>query len=555
VTEQEQDILISELVAENKRLAEVRKRLEEKKQELEEKQHQLESKSREMEDEIKRLNGEVANLRNLLLYLRKKVFGKMSEKNLPVDPNQLNLFSKEELSAMERKDAGDGAKKEEEVMTRTITVKSKPARRDLDTENLPVKEDHIYPDGTLDADGKLKEEYVEIGTEVSSRIERRPAEVTVIKTIRHKVMAKSDIDGKLPEERRMLTAPMPLMPVSKSMAGASVLADIIIGKFMYHLPFYRQIQQYKESGISISASTMGGWYEAAVEKLKLLYDVLRRQILESGYIEIDESVIPVLDDEKHKAKKGYEWAVRDGITGDVMFYYDRGRRSQQVAKEMLADYNGIIQVDGYEVYDYFEKVQGITVCGCWAHARRKFVEALDENKTMASAAIGAISQLYKVESDADEAGLTADERQKKRQAESYPVIKEFEKWMQESYTSVAPSSRMGRAIQYTYSLLPRLARYVNDGRVCIDNNPIENAIRPLAIGRKNYLFCSNDASAYRAAIAYSLIGTCKAAGVDPRAWMEDVLRQLPYYQRDGKDLAELLPRAWKLREENTINPY
>ena len=124
------------------------------------------------------------------------------------------------------------------------------------------------------------------------------------------------------------------------MAGASVLADIIVGKFVYHLPFYRLIQQYRESGITISDSTMGGWYEAAVEKLKLLYDILRRQILSSEYIQIDESVIPVIDNEKHKARKGYEWCVRDAVTGDVMFYYDRGSRGHHVAREILGGYRG-----------------------------------------------------------------------------------------------------------------------------------------------------------------------------------------------------------------------
>ena len=189
------------------------------------------------------------------------------------------------------------------------------------------------------------------------------------------------------------------------------------------------------------------------------------------------------------------------------------------------------------------------MCGCWAHARRKFVDALDENKALASEALYYISRLYAVESKADDGGLTPEQRLALRKEESYPVIRAFERWMQASYPKVSLQSRMGRAIAYTYSLLPRLSRYVNDGRINIDNNLIENAIRPLALGRKNYLFCGNDASAYRAAIVYSLIGTCKAAGVEPRLWMEDVLRQIPYYERDGKDMSDLLPREWVKRKE------
>lgn len=153
-----------------------------------------------------------------------------------------------------------------------------------------------------------------------------------------------------------------------------------------------------------------------------------------------------------------------------------------------------------------------------------------------------------MESEADEAKLTAEQRKEKRVKESYPVILVFEKWMKDTYPTVLPKSRTGWVIEYAFALLlPRLSRYVNDGRISIDNNPVERVIRPLALGRKNWLFCSNDASAYRAAIVYSLIGTCKNAGIEPNVWMEDVLKQIPYYLRDGCDLAELLPRAWASR--------
>lgn len=155
-----------------------------------------------------------------------------------------------------------------------------------------------------------------------------------------------------------------------------------------------------------------------------------------------------------------------------------------------------------------------------------------------------IRKIYKVESDADKASLSADERKEQRLKISYPTIRLFETWMKETYLKVLPNSKMGDAIEYTYSLLPRLSRYVN-GRINIDNNLIENAIRPLALGRRNYLFCGNDASAYRAAIVYSLISTCKAADIHPRTWMDDVLRKIPYYQRDQRDLAELLPFNWR----------
>lgn len=499
--------------------------------------------------EISQKNAEIKKLSDTLLWLRRKVFGKMSEKNLPLDPDQLLLFEQEHLTDEERARLDKEVEAAEQQMTKTITVKVKPSRRDLDTTGLPTEVIDIYPDGTTDENGKLKDEYVEIGTDESSRLEHIAAKTYIKKTVIHKVMLKSDSNNKTPEDRRIICARLPLAPVNRCMAGASVLTDIIIGKFMYHLPFYRQIQQYKESGITISDSTMGGWYEAAVEKLKLLYDILRQHILQSEYIQIDESVLPVIDSEKHKARKGYEWCVRDAIRGAVMFYYDRGSRGGKVAREILGAYKGAVQCDGYDAYDQFEKNDNITVYGCWAHARRKFVDALNENNRLATEALCFIRKIYKVESDADKAGLNADERKEQRLKISYPTIRLFETWMKETYLKVLPNSKMGDAIEYTYSLLPRLSRYVNDGRINIDNNLIENAIRPLALGRKNYLFCGNDASAYRAAIVYSLISTCKAADVDPRTWMEDVLRKIPYYQRDQRDLAELLPFNWKNRYE------
>lgn len=499
--------------------------------------------------EISQKNAEIKKLSDTLLWLRRKVFGKMSEKNLPLDPDQLLLFEQEHLTDEERARLDKEVEAAEQQMTKTITVKVKPSRRDLDTTGLPTEVIDIYPDGTTDENGKLKDEYVEIGTDESSRLEHIAAKTYIKKTVIHKVMLKSDSNNKTPEDRRIICARLPLAPVNRCMAGASVLTDIIIGKFMYHLPFYRQIQQYKESGITISDSTMGGWYEAAVEKLKLLYDILRQHILQSEYLQIDESVLPVIDSEKHKARKGYEWCVRDAIRGAVMFYYDRGSRGGKVAREILGAYKGAVQCDGYDAYDQFEKNDNITVYGCWAHARRKFVDALNENNRLATEALCFIRKIYKVESDANKAGLNADERKEQRLKISYPTIRLFETWMKETYLKVLPNSKMGDAIEYTYSLLPRLSRYVNDGRINIDNNLIENAIRPLALGRKNYLFCGNDASAYRAAIVYSLISTCKAVDVDPRTWMEDVLRKIPYYQRDQRDLAELLPFNWKNRYE------
>lgn len=317
----------------------------------------------------------------------------------------------------------------------------------------------------------------------------------VQRIVRHKVIAREELE-KNPEDRTIVVAPLPQTPIEHGIPGASVLADIILGKFLYHLPFYRQINRFREFGLRLPASTVGDWYEKSVESLNVLYKLLRKRVMASEYIQVDESVVPVIDNEKHRARKGYEWCVRDGLTGNLFFWYDRGSRSKKTARELLGGYRGTFQSDGYEAYDQFCGVNGAVGAACWAHARRKFVDALKENQKTATQAIVMIGKLYEVERKADEAGMDAEQRKELRQKEAYPVIRLMEKWCVDTYATVLELSLLGKAIAYTYSLIDRLSVYVNDGRINIDNNLIENAIRPLALGRKNWLFCGNDASAY-----------------------------------------------------------
>lgn len=485
-------------------------------------------------------------------YWKKRFFGRMSEKrHLPLDPGQLSLFTSEELAQMspeERRDLQAEARKQEEVITKTVTVKCKPKRRTLDTTGLDVVESHIYPEGTTDAGGTLLESYVEIGTETSDRLEMVAPRLYVERTVRHKVIAREDME-RHPEQRTILVAPLAQTPIEHGIPGSSVLADIILGKFLYHLPFYRQINRFREFGLRLPASTVGDWYEKSVESLNVLYGLLRERVMASEYIQVDESVVPVIDNEKHRARKGYEWCVRDGLTGSLFFWYDRGSRSKKTAKELLGGYRGTFQSDGYEAYDQFCGIEGVTGAACWAHARRKFVDALKENQELATQAIVMIGKLYGVERKADEAGMDAVQRKELRQKEAYPVIRLMEKWCVDTYATVLESSLLGRATAYTYSLIDRLSVYVNDGRVNIDNNLIENAIRPLALGRKNWLFCGNDASAYRAAIVYSLLATCRAADIDPRQWLERVLVEIPARKKTGQRMDDLLPMEYAKRPD------
>ena len=492
--------------------------------------------------EIERLKNKVASLEDQLYWLRKKMFGKMSEKNLPLDPAALlepGLFD-EPLTEEERASLEADIKKNEEEESRLIQVKGfeRKPRKAIDTANLEVREEHIYPDV------ENREEYTELDPEVTDTLVMVPAQIYVRRIIRHKLVLKSNLQIQNPDRKPFELAPLPVMPLPKCMASESLLTDIILQKFMYHMPFYRVIQKYKELGVKISDSTMNDWYAAACEKLKLLYDILKREVLSKDYIQVDESTLPVIDNEKHRAVKGYMWCTRAVEDNLVVFHYDMGSRSYDTARKLLRGYRGTIQTDGYDAYDQFEADPHIQVIGCWAHARRKWSDALDEDKRTASEALAYISKLYHIENEAKEAGLTGDALKEKRQKESYPVILQFEKWMYETVTKTSQNSRVGKAIKYTLPLMPRLGRYVNDGRFCIDNNLIENAIRPLALGRKNFLFCGNHDAAVRAAIVYSLVDTCKAVGKDPREWMEDVLVRIPGNENNREALRDLLPDKW-----------
>ena len=462
----------------------------------------------------------------------------MSEKNLPLDPSALEptLFD-EQLSEEEQAALDAEVKSMEEQNAKVIEVKA-PKRevRKPVYSNLPVIVTDIYPEGMKD-----NPDYVEIGVENTDRIAIRPAQMYIERIARHKFVLKSSLQVENPDRQAFEIAPLPEMIIPKGMASESLLADILINKYIYHLPFYRQIQKYKELGVVLSDATINDWFAAVCSKLLPLHDKLREQIMNKDYIQVDESTLPVIDNEKHRAVKGYMWAVRDAVGGSVYFHYDMGSRSGETAVKLIGKYRGAVQTDGYEVYESFENAPGKRMIGCWAHVRRKFVEALDEDRKHASEAIVYISKLYKLEAEMKEVKLKPDAIKERREKEAYPIIQDFEKWMNTVAGNFAPRSRMGKAIVYTYSLLPRLSRYILDGRYNIDNNGVENAIRPLALGRKNYLFCGNHDAAVRAAIIYSLFASCKAHDIDIRNWLEDTLKRIP----TEKDITMLLPENWQ----------
>ena len=504
----------------------------------------LESNITTLETDVTKLESHISKLEYELTWLRKKLFGKMSERFINTDPDsrQLDIFG-EQLSDNEREELERAAAQEQELITRTVTAnKPRTPRKDISFENLRIEETTIEPEGIN------FEEYVCIGTEETNRLAYKPAEFFVKRTIRKKYALKNQLTELEDEEEKrpsVVIAPLPDSPIHKCMADTSLLTEIIIQKYLYHLPFHRQIARFGDLGVRISSSTVGDWFSQSCELLRPLYDHLRRRVLSTDYIQVDESTLPVIDNEKRRAVKGYLWVVRNPDNGEVFFHYDRGSRSEKTALTLLHGFNGAIQSDGYQVYKRFEALDGKLMLGCWAHARRKFDEALAENKKLATEALLQIQSLYAIEREADETGATPEQRRELRRTKAYPVLVTFEKWLYDNYTTLLPQSRTAKAISYTYSIFPKLSRYHLNGRYRIDNNLVENAIRPLAIGRKNYLFCGNSDAAIRAAMVYSLLGSCKAAGINPAEWLEDVLSKIYSYTKENRNLEELLPHSWK----------
>ena len=504
----------------------------------------LESNITTLETDVTKLESHISKLEYELTWLRKKLFGKMSERFINSDPDsrQLDIFG-EQLSDNEREELERAATQEQGLITRTVTAnKPRTPRKDISFEGLRVEETTIEPEGIN------FEEYVCIGAEETNRLAYKPAEFFVKRTIRKKYALKNQLT-ELEDEREkrpsVVIAPLPDSPIHKCMADTTLLTEIIIQKYLYHLPFHRQIARFGDLGVRISSSTVGDWFSQSCELLRPLYDHLRRRVLSTVYIQVDESTLPVIDNEKRRAVKGYLWVVRNPDNGEVFFHYDRGSRSEKTALVLLHGFNGAIQSDGYQVYNRFEVLDGKLMLGCWAHARRKFDEALAENKKLATEALLQIQSLYAIEREADEMGATVEQRGELRRTKAYPLLVTFEKWLYDNYTTLLPQSRTAKAISYTYSIFPKLSRYHLNGRYRLDNNLVENAIRPLAIGRKNYLFCGNSDAAIRAAMVYSLIGSCKAAGVNPAEWLEDVLSKIYSYTKENRNIEELLPHLWK----------
>lgn len=312
-------------------------------------------------------------------------------------------------------------------------------------------------------------------------------------------------------------------------------------------------------GMKIPSSTLNGWLPAACNLLEPLYLALKFEVLQSTYLQADETPIPVLDKQKKKTHQGYHWPTPRWVyyTPEkklVLFDYQKGR-NREGPKQLLKDYQGYLQTDGYQAYNQFEDREDIVLVGCLAHARRYFEHAKDSDPLRAEQALLLIQQLYAVERKARELNLNYEQRYQLRQDKSVPVMEALGQWLVNEYPTVLPKSAIGKAFYYLIARYNKIYIYLQDGILEIDraadrNNLIENSIRPVVLGRKNYLFAGSHSGAEKAAMVYSLLGSCKLQDINPYDYLKDVLERLP--EHPVNRLYELLPPNWKPAKVSNI---
>ncbi len=368
-----------------------------------------------------------------------------------------------------------------------------------------------------------------VSEKVSEQLDIQPATVRVIRHVR-KTYACEACDGELK------TAPMPNQPIPRSLASPGTLAHVAVSKYVDGLPLYRQEKKLQRIGVELPRSTLASWMVRAGELVQPIVNLLRDRLLSYDIIAMDETRLQVLKEPGKKAQsQSYLWVQRGGPPRHPILLYDYDpSRSQQVPMRLLEGFAGYLQTDGYEAYNRVCAEQGLTAVGCWAHARRKFDEAIKaqqllgpekRKKSMAAIALKKIQALYRIERDIK--AMTPEERHRIRDLRSKPLIEELRAWLDQHIPIVPPRSALGKAMNYADKQWPKLIVYLEDGRLRMDNNLVENAIRPFVIGRKNFLFCDTVNGANASANLYSLIETAKANGIEPYAYLRTVFTELP----------------------------
>ncbi len=491
------------------------------------------------------LVAENTTLKQRIAYLERMLYGSKSDriKKGTVPDGQLSLFDDFFKKAIDENAAKieEAAKEIEEAAEKRRKAARKKSKRPSKYQYAGLEEriTLMMPEGVDAADCDV------IGKDVTRILHRAPAKIWV--EVIERPILRLKADKQLPNPH-IYQAKAPSAVIGGNHIGADMLAKIVIDKYRYHLPEYRQAKQYADLGVRLPVSTINDWIHRTADKLEPLYEALRKDILSGDYLQIDEVPWRIADCQG-QSRKGYAWQFLDSRpqSHGLYFLYLNGTRAGTVPRAELRNFHGAIQTDGYAVYDYFEEQSNVTLLGCMAHVRRKFCDAQISHPELAAQAIKWIELLYTIEANLRHSGATTEEIAAERTAKALPIMDAMEKWMMAVHTQCTPSDPMGKAIDYAYKLWPRLRRYALDGRYHIDNNAVERNQRPSVLGRKNYLFSKNDNGAVDNAIFYSLIETCDIVEVNPLEWLtyaldnlndntppEEITSMLPYYYKKSR---------------------
>lgn len=471
---------------------------------------------------------EIAFLKYQLEQLRRVVFGTKSERFVSSgSPDQLSL-------AMDMEAA------EEPSLEEVITIEAHDRKKSKKKKNHPLRQSFppslprevilIYPEG-------YDENTVEkpIGEEVTEVLEEIPGKFFV-KQYRRLKFANKQTGG-------VVIGNLPTRPIEKGLFGENLLAQLLIDKYCDHIPFYRQEQRFKRAGIKLAYSTLADTPRQLCKLFEPLYEVLKSQSLQSDYLQVDETPHPVQDKNvKGKTHRGWLWVYRSVKKRLVLFDYQPGRASKW-PKEILKNYNGFIQTDGYAGYNELENRPDITLVGCMAHARRYFEKALGNDKKYAEYFLSELQKVYAVEREIKAENKTELEISVLRNELSRPILNALENWLKEKIITTTPKTPIGIAMAYSLARWKKLTIYLDHAFLEIDNNLVENAIRPTVLGRKNYMFSGSHEGAQRSAMIYSFLGSCKMNDVNSKEWLADVLLRLP--DTKTSELINLLPNNWK----------
>jgi transposase len=404
-------------------------------------------------------------------------------------------------------------------------------------ENLPVVEEVIEPEPVK----QKPEDWRCIGQEVSEQLDFEPARFLRRRTIRKKYVHRTEVDT------TPVIAPLPERLLDRSLPAAGLLAHILVSKYCDHLPLYRQEQIYAQRHqVPLPRQTLARWVALAADWLKPIYEQIRTGVMSGGYVQIDETPIDYLEPGNGKTKQGYLWT---GCCprGDVFFHWATSRAAACLEEVVPTTFTGTIQCDGYAAYRAFAngRAKAIELAGCWAHVRRKFHEALTSAPRVTGWLLRQIQNLYQVEARLRAGQAGPQLRAAVRASESRPIVKRIERALLKLKATgrLLPQSLLGMAIDYTLGLWPTLEIYLAEGRVEIDNNLVENAIRPTAIGKKNWLFVGEADAGERSAIIYTLVECCRRRSMDPFAYLRDVLTRLP--NMTNHQISEVTPAAWQ----------